>query len=108
LIRNPTVNAPTIFTPYNGTLGTNFGTITGSNIIGYSSISTNISQLTSISGGNIGFAHVISIGGQSGNIDLTEYEIVLNPGDTLCFTGNVITPLGTCYIGSSVTWVEDL
>ncbi|BAT22668.1 hypothetical protein [Yellowstone lake phycodnavirus 3] len=108
LIRNPTVGGPTIFTPYNGTLGTNFGGVTGSNIFGQSSMSSNISQLSTISGGNVGFTQIVSIGGQSGNIDLTDYEIVLNPGDTLCFTANVVTASATCYIGSSVFWVEDI
>jgi hypothetical protein len=105
LIRNPTSGGPTIFTPYNGSLGSGFS---GSNIIGQSSISSNISQLTGISGGNTGFTHVISLGGQSGPIDMTDMEIVLNPGDTLCFTANVVTQTGTCYIGSSAFWVEDI
>ena len=105
LIRNPTSGGPTIFTPYNGSLGSGFS---GSNIIGQSSISSNISQLTGISGGNTGFTHVISLGGQSGPIDMTDLEIVLNPGDTLCFTANVVTQTGTCYIGSSAFWVEDI
>jgi hypothetical protein len=108
LIRNPTSGGPSIFAPYNGTLGTNFDTVTGSNIIGQSSISSNTSQLTAISGGNTGFTQVVAIGGQSGHIDVSDYEIVLNPGDTLCFTANVVTGSGTCYIGSSVFWVEDL
>lgn len=104
LIRNPTSGGPTIFAPYNGTqVGTN-----GSNIFGQSSVSSNISQLTTISGGNTGFTQVVAIGGNSGNIDMTDYEIVLNPGDTLCFTANVVTASGTCYIGSSVFWVEDI
>ena len=108
LIRNPTSGGPTIFAPYNGTLGTNFGNVTGSNIFGQSSISSNTTQLTTLSGGNAGFTNVVAIGGQSGPIDLTDYEIVLNPGDTLCFTANVVTASGTCYIGSSVFWVEDI
>ena len=108
LIRNPTSGGPTVFTPYNGTLGTDFNGISGSNIFGQSSISSNISQLTAITGGNTGFTHVISIGGQSGPIDMTDFEIVLNPGDTLCFTSNVVTLAGTCYIGSSAFWVEDI
>lgn len=106
LTRNPTTGGPTLFTPYNGTLGTG---LAGSNIIGQSSVSSNIVQLTGISGGNNGFTQVLAIGGQSGNIDLTDYEITLNPGDTLCFTANVVTSGGgTCYIGSSVFWVEDI
>jgi hypothetical protein len=105
LIRNPTSGGPTLFTPYNGSLGTG---LAGSNIIGQSSVSSNITQLAAISGGNTGFTQMVSIGGQSGNIDLTDYEIVLNPGDTLCFTANVVTLSGTCYIGSSAFWVEDI
>ena len=108
LIRNPTSGGPTVFAPYNGSLGTDFNGISGSNVFGQSSISSNILQLTSITGGNTGFTHVVSIGGQSGPIDMTDYEIVLNPGDTLCFTANVVTAAGTCYIGSSAFWVEDI
>ena len=108
LIRNPTSGGPAVFAPYNGTLGTDFNNISGSNIIGQSSISSNISQLTGISGGNVGFAHVVSLGGQSGPIDMTDLEIVLNPGDTLCFTANVVSAAGTCYIGSAAFWVEDI
>jgi hypothetical protein len=108
LVRNPSSGGPTVFTPYNGSLGTNFGTVTGSNIIGQSTMSTNVSQLTTLTGGNLGFAHTIAIGGQSGTIDVTDYEIVLNPGDTLCFMANVVTASGTCYIGSAAFWVEDL
>jgi hypothetical protein len=108
LIRNPTSGGPTIFAPYNGTLGNNFGGVTGSNIFGQSAISSNVTQLSAITGGNVGFTHVVSIGGQSGPIEMTDYEIVLNPGDTLCFTANVVTTSGTCYIGSSAFWVEDI
>ena len=108
LIRNPTSGGPAIFAPYNGSLGTNFNNISGSNVFGQSSISSNTSQLTSITGGNVGFTHVVSLGGQSGPIDMTDFEIVLNPGDTLCFTANVVTSAGTCYIGSSAFWVEDI
>ena len=108
LIRNPTSGGPTVFAPYNGSLGTNFNGISGSNIFGQSSISSNVTSLTAISGGNVGFTQVVAIGGQSGNIDMTDYEIVLNPGDTLCFTANVVTASGTCYIGSSAFWVEDI
>jgi hypothetical protein len=108
LIRNPTSGGPAVFAPYNGSLGTNFNGISGSNIFGQSSISSNVSALTSITGGNTGFTQVVSLGGQSGNIDMTDYEIVLNPGDTLCFTANVVTGSGTCYIGSSAFWIEDI
>lgn len=108
LIRNPASGGPAVFAPYNGSLGTNFNGISGSNVFGQSSISSNVSQLTAITGGNVGFTHVVSLGGQSGPIDLTDYEIVLNPGDTLCFTANVVTLTGTCYIGSSAFWVEDI
>jgi hypothetical protein len=104
LTRNPT-GGPTIWAPYNGSLGT--GT-SGSNIIGNSTISSNISPLTTLAGGNTGFTQVVAIGGQSGPIDLSDYEITLNPNDVLCFTSNVITPGGTCYVGASVFWVEDL
>lgn len=104
LIRNPTSGGPTLFTPYNGTqVGTN-----GSNVFGQSSISSNTVQLTSLTGGNNEFTQVVAIGGQSGPIDVTDYELVLNPGDTLCFTANVVTASGTCFIGSSVFWVEDI
>jgi hypothetical protein len=106
LIRNPTSGGPTVFTPYNGSLGTGNS---GSNIFGQSSVSSNLSQLTSVTGGNTGFTQVVSLGGQSGNIDMTDYEIVLNPGDTLCFTANVVTQVGSsCYIASSAFWVEDI
>ena len=104
LTRNPT-GGPTVWAPYNGSLGT--GT-SGSNVIGNSTMSSNIVNLTTISGGNTGFTHVVAIGGQSGPIDLSDYEIVLNPNDVLCFTANVITGSGTCYVGASVFWVEDL
>lgn len=104
LTRNPT-GGPTVWAPYNGSLGS--GT-SGSNIIGNSTISSNISPLTTLAGGNTGFTHVVAIGGQSGPIDLSDYEITLNPGETLCFSANVITQSGTCYIGASVFWVEDL
>jgi hypothetical protein len=103
VIRNPT-NGPTIFTPYNGTqTGTD-----GSNVFGQSAISSNVGLYTGFTGGNNGFTHVISIGGQSGQIDLTDYEIVLNPADTLTFTANVTATAGTVYAGASVFWVEDI
>ena len=106
LIRNPTSGGPAVFAPYNGTLGN--GGVSGSNIFGQSSMSSNVSQLTALTGGNVGFTHVVSLGGQSGPIDMTDFEIVLNPGDTLCFTANVVSQNGTCFIGSSAFWVEDL
>ena len=104
LTRNPT-GGPTVWLPYNGSLGT--GT-SGSNIIGNSTISSNISPLTTLTGGNTGFTHVVAIGGQSGQIDLSDYEITLNPNDVLCFSANVVSTGSGCYVGASVFWVEDL
>jgi hypothetical protein len=94
-----------VWLPYNGSLGT--GT-SGSNIIGNSTISSNIVNLTTLTGGNTGFTHVVAIGGQSGQIDLSDYEITLNPNDVLCFSANVVSTGSGCYVGASVFWVEDL
>ena len=105
LIRNPTVG-PVNFTPYSGT---NQSGSDGSNIYGQSFLSSNITPMTTISGGNVGFCQVISIGASSGPIDLSPYEIVLYPGDTLCFMANVQTSTSqSTYVASaSVTWNED-
>lgn len=105
LLRNPSAGGPAIFVPYGG--GSQTGT-DGSNVFGNSTISSNVAPLTTLSGGNVGFTQVVAIGGQSGPIDLSDYEITLNPADTLCFSANVITSSGTCYVGASVFWVEDL
>jgi hypothetical protein len=105
-IRNPTTSI-TNWVPYNGT---NQSDADGSNIYGQSTLSSNVAQLTGITGGNIGFDVNVACG-TSQQIDFEEYESVAYPGDVLVFTANVqsLSAL-TSYVNVSLalTWNEDL
>jgi hypothetical protein len=106
-IRNPTSGAPTVWLPYNnGTLGS--GT-SGSNIYGQSSLSSNISALTGISGGTTGFSISVPCG-SSQFVDLANFESVAYPGDILCFTANAVSQNSSSNVTAaiSLTWNEDL
>lgn len=104
LVRNPTTGSPLAFTPYNGSNAS--AIVTGSNIFGQSTLSSNTSSITEISGGNTGFTQIISFGSET-MIDMTKYDIVLYPNDVLCF---LVTPVTTAssYIGATVFWIEDI
>jgi len=106
-IRNPT-NGPTVWSAYNGS--NVIGVTDGSNVFGQSTLSSNTSQLTGITGGTTGFDVNVSCGGTL-NIDFKEYESVAYPGDTLVFTANLqIVNSVTTYenISLALTWNEDL
>jgi hypothetical protein len=105
-IRNPTSGVPTIWTPYNGT---NQIDSDGSNIYGQSTLSSNIAQLTGITGGSTGFDVSIPCGA-SHFVDFKEFESVAYPGDVLCFTANVISNFSSSNVtvAMSLTWNEDL
>jgi hypothetical protein len=105
-IRNPTTSI-TNWVPYNGT---NQSDTDGSNIYGQSTLSSNVAQLTGITGGNTGFDVNVSCG-TSQQIDFEEYESVAYPGDVLVFTANVQSITGlVSYVNVSLalTWNEDL
>jgi hypothetical protein len=108
-VRNPTVG-PTVWNAYNGTDNvSSTSTGTCSNVYGQSSVSTNTSPLTTISGGATGFALTVACGGQQ-VIDFAEYESVAYPGDVLCFMANVVSNFTTSnvVIATGLTWNEDL
>jgi hypothetical protein len=107
-IRNPTISAPTVWTPYSG--GINQSGTDGSNIYGVSTVSSNVGQLTGIGGGNLGFTWTIPVGGGTSIVDLEPYESVLYPGDVICFTANVISTDSSTTVdfAGSITWQEDL
>jgi len=107
-IRNPASGGPSIWAPYNGS--NVIGVTDGSNIFGQSTLSSNTSQLTGITGGNIGFDVNVACG-SSQNIDLEQYESVAYPGDVLVFTANLQSFAAvTSYVNVSLalTWNEDL
>jgi hypothetical protein len=105
-IRNPTTSI-TNWVPYNGT---NQSDTDGSNIYGQSTLSSNTSQLTGITGGNIGFDINVAVG-SSQFIDFEQFESVAYPGDVLCFTANVqsvATLVSYVSVSLALTWNEDL
>jgi hypothetical protein len=106
-IRAPN-NAPTVWTPYSG--GVNLSGSDGSNIYGVSTVSSNLNQITNLTGGNTGFTVTIPCGGGTSIIDLEPYESVLYPGDVICWTANVISQFSTSNVNvaASLTWQEDL
>ena len=106
-IRGPT-NGPTVWTPYSG--GTNQSGSDGSNIYGVSSLSSNVTQITGLTGGNVGYTFTVPCGGGTSVIDLEPYESVLYPGDVICWTANVISSVSasSVYVGATITWNEDL
>jgi hypothetical protein len=105
-IRAP-VKAPTVWTPYNGT---NQSDSDGSNVYGVSTLSSNVAQLTGLTGGSVGYTFTVPCGAGTSIIDLEPYESVLYPGDVICWTANVVSSVSTSSvnIGASITWQEDL
>lgn len=105
-IRNPVSGGPALWAPYNGT---NQSDTDGSNIYGQSTLSSNIAQLTGITGGATGFDVNIPCGG-SIFFDFEQFESVAYPGDVLCFTANVNSAFNTSNVNVclSLTWNEDL
>jgi len=104
VIRNPTSwsTLPT-FTAYNGTGSSNCTVITG----GQSTASYyNGASGVTISGGNIGLSFAVT-DGQCFTFDVTDHEIVLYPGDVLCFCAYQAASKFPA-IGWTVNWVEDL
>jgi hypothetical protein len=107
-LRNP-VGAPTSWNAYNGTDNvSSTSTGTCSNIIGQSSVSTNVSQLTGLTT-TPGFTITVACG-SSQFIDFKQFEAVAYPGDILCFTANVNSQFSTSNVNVSaaLTWNEDL
>lgn len=98
VIKNPTTTFGG-FTPFNGT-GTDGVTITN----GQSSISSNLTPLT-ITGGSVIYTSTVNIGGSS-TIDLTPLDLVIYPGEYLCFCAFSTTAGPT--VGVSVCWSEDI
>jgi hypothetical protein len=106
-IRFPS-NGPTQWTPYSG--GVNVSDGNGTSIYGVSSVSSNTSHLTNLTGGNTGFTWTVPVGASTSIIDLEPYESVLYPGDIICWTANVISQFNTSNVcvAMSLTWNEDL
>jgi hypothetical protein len=105
-VRNPTSGAPTVWTPYNGT---NQSGSDGSNIYGQSTLSSNTTQLTGITGGATGFIVNVPCSGST-FFDFEQFESVAYPGDVLCFVANVNSAFNTSNVTVclSLTWNEDL
>jgi hypothetical protein len=105
-IRNPTSGGPAFWTPYSGT---NQSDSDGSNIYGQSSLSSNVSLLTGITGGATGFTLSVACGGQQ-FIDFEQFESVAYPGDVLCFVANVNSVFSTSNVtvSAAITWNEDI
>ena len=78
-IRNPASGGPALWTPYSGT---NQSDNDGSNIYGQSTLSSNVTQLTGITGGNTGFDINVAVG-SSQFVDFEQFESVAYPG-TFC------------------------
>jgi hypothetical protein len=105
-VRNPN-NPPVAWLPYSGA---NYATIIdGSNIYGQSTLSSNTSLITGITGGATGFALTVACG-STVYFDLSQYESVAYPGDVLCFMANVNTQYNTSNVSVSIglTWNEDI
>ena len=105
-IRNPTTSI-TNWVPYSGT---NQSGADGSNIYGQSTLSSNTTQLTGITGGATGFDVNVAVG-TSQQLDFEEYESVAYPGDVIVFTANVQSVSGTTptvNVSLALTWNEDI
>ena len=97
LVRNPTTQFAS-WTAYNGAWSA------PSSITGQSVVSSNVST-TNITGGTPGFSMAIAVGATN-ILDISDYEIVLYPGDVLCFTSYSSQSNGVSSI--SVNWAEDV
>jgi hypothetical protein len=105
-IRNPT-NSITNWVPYNGI---NQADADGSNIYGQSTLSSNLSQITGITGGSVGFDVNVACG-TSQILDFKDFESVAYPGDVLVFTANVQSLsalVSYVNISLALTWNEDI
>lgn len=96
---NATIGGSTIYTPINGTSVDSGITITNGN-----SIASYDTGGTTISGGI--YLYNLTIGAQgNANIDLTNIELLLSPGDILSVTASASA---SATVGVSVNWSEDI
>lgn len=103
IIKNPSTIFTT-YTPYNGSTSDNGVTITNGN----STASSNTATGTIVTGGNIIFTATLANGPSNFIYDLTDYDIVAYPGDTvsLCVAVSGAGTKGD--FGASLTWSEDI
>lgn len=99
VIRNPTTTFAS-FSPYRGATADGGVTITSGNSV----MSSNVVAST-ISGGNITYTSTISIGGDH-TIDVTEYDLIMYPGDVFCFVA--YSSVNAATVGISTVWNEDI
>jgi len=103
IVKNPTVSTIALWTAYNGT-GTDGVTIAG----GQSTLFSNIANGVTITGGNTIFATSIGSTSSTTYAELTDYDAIVYPGDTVTFVISVngSGPMGD--YGSSISWSEDI
>ena len=103
VLKNPTISTISLWTAYNGT-GTNGITITN----GQSTAFSNVASGITVTGGNTIFTLALGSTPSNAYADLTDYDIVAYPGDTVAFVISVPSGGAVGDYGSSVTWSEDL
>lgn len=103
VLKNPTISTISLWTAYNGT-GTDGITITN----GQSTAFSNIASGMTVTGGNTIFTLALGSTPSNAYADLTEYDIIAYPGDTVAFVISVPSGGAVGDYGSSVTWSEDL
>ena len=103
VVKNPTSNTFYPFVPYNGTTSDNGTTITSTS----STASSNVTNGYTVQGGNTIFAATIANGPSDIIYDLTEYDVVAYPGDTVVFCVAVNGTGTKGDFGAAVTWSED-
>lgn len=98
---NSTIGGTPSYTPINGTTANNGLTITSGN-----SIASYDTAGTTVSGGLYEFNFIVqNSSGGNGIIDLTQYELYLNPGDVLSITA--VSSI-SAQVGVSLNWTEDI
>ena len=103
IIKNPTT-IYTTYTPYNGSTADNGITITNGN----STASSNTASGTTVTGGNIIFTATLANGPSNFIYDLTDYDIVAYPGDTVSLCVAVVGTGTKGDFAASLTWSEDI
>ena len=100
IVLNPTIGGTPSYSPVSGSTSDNGVTITS----GESVVSVDTAG-TTVTGGIVIYSSVIAVGTTSGKIDLTDADIVLDPGDVAAIS---IESTQAVTAGVGVNWSEDI
>ena len=97
---NATIGGSPSYTPINGSTGDGGTTLTSANSV--ASVDT---AGTTVANGTLEVSVVVSTAGGSQVVDLSKYNIFINPGDVVTVSG---ASTGSAALGAGLAWEEDI